>query len=491
MHCSIVLTLLIFLISIFSADDNHITQITEFSILTIQESDIPAKDIRNKTFNSFNKIYDNKNVPFWGQTEKTTYNNPKQIEIFEKIKTCVNEDARIKEILKNAQLIYPNHYNKNNVKKMNQMRVPVYYGYVHTKKDSEHYENVWGEELSKDEISETWQKKTIPAFYSGLFPWYYYTENNNTLHQYPDKLLGIVFSNGVNFETNKTIDFKRYLENNGTRKEKEKINLEKYMQEIADNIVYSGITLTKKIKKTKCYFRMPKIGLRCFCRAFQEPKAVLIKLYLTAYYNALKKYCIDNTDMQIHIDFFEFDGHKDADYKTTYESIFNNQNKPNNLTHNFFSGNIFEGTLGNQTIMQDPDYQTIIPHAGDSHSFLGNGGIYDESLEQKLIGFENDAFLTPAHLLNLFFGKFFKDELDNPRLAETEKQKQYRIAEEKKEEELAAAEKEEQIKIEKRIFYLKIFVSMIILITIYYNKKYIYDNILFPCTQYFNKKISK
>jgi hypothetical protein len=468
MYYYIILNLCILFISIFSAEQKEeiITQIQNFSILKISKFNIPNVNIRNKRLDSFCNIYNDKNTPFWGEVEGTTYYSEKQKALKEKIKEIIDCDNQIETILTKALLIHPSKYKKEYVMEMNQLRVPVYYGYVVTPRDEIHYKNIW-EKKAPNDANKIWTGDTIPAFYTGLFPWYYYNKNKQELKEKKGELLGIVFSNGVNFESIYTTDFKRFLDKNGNIQYYEKTNLEIYIQEIADNIVYSGIELTKQSGKKNCYFRMPKIGLRCFCKAFKgglkENKTELITLYLTAYYNALAKYSTENDDMKIHIDFFEFQGdHVDADYEKEYKKIFNNPNKPTNLSHAFFPGNIFDASTGSPEIKDNADYQTIIAHAGDSHSFLGNGGIHDGSLEQKLLGLGNDDYLTPAHILNLFFGEFFKDQIP------------------KTEEQLTDIQKEEvhQIKKTNTVFYLKFLGIIIILATVVYNKKYIYENIV-------------
>jgi hypothetical protein len=44
--------------------------------------------------------------------------------------------------------------------------------------------------------------------------------------------------------------------------------------------------------------------------------------------------------------------------------------------------------------------------AGDVHSYIGNGGYPDHSLERFYLGYGNENFLTPFHLLNLVLPAF-------------------------------------------------------------------------------------
>ena len=80
--------------------------------------------------------------------------------------------------------------------------------------------------------------------------------------------IGIIFCNGVNFETKDTADFKKF--NNDL------VQLEKHIRKIAHCIVQAAYQLTKKANKTICNLKIPKIGLGQFAKKYQNKKALIL-----------------------------------------------------------------------------------------------------------------------------------------------------------------------------------------------------------------------
>lgn len=189
--------------------------------------------------------------------------------------------------------------------------------------------------------------------------------------------------------------------------QKDKIDsLKDYIQNITDTIIYSGIELTKKANKKDCYFRIPLIGLGQFKLEYKDTATTLESLYLSSFKKSFDEYSnLENNNITIYIDFFNFDNNKT--YRDNYNNIFTN-------TQNTFlhpSGNIFNSKEISKNVLKKQDLvQTIIVHAGDGHSGLGNRGYYDNSLERQLLGYMNNDYLTPAHTLNILLQYFFLSE---------------------------------------------------------------------------------
>lgn len=102
---------------------------------------------------------------------------------------------------------------------------------------------------------------------------------------------------------------------------------------------------------------------------------------------------------------FNFDD--DNVYKENWNNYFKDKNNENcRYTLNDKNISIFQ-----KTKQIDNDTLTVIAHAGDQHSFLGNGCYNDDSAERFLAGYQNFDYLTPVHLLNLFLADIaFTDE---------------------------------------------------------------------------------
>jgi hypothetical protein len=387
--------------------------------LNIYNRRVKIKDKDEKYNATFFGTNDNNNTkPFYAyykSQSQDAYADRKQIQLERKISDIIKSEENFRKIIDNTQIVYPSSNRFDEVKEMYTLKVPIYIGGgVHLPRETKFYRLIWNEEM-KNKGYDIYTKPTIPAFPSGLFPWYYYDNEARKLEEKPDnQLLGIIFAHGVNFESEKTPDYKNFLDTKGILKEDKANDLQTYIQEITDTIIYSALILTQKANKKICYLRIPKMGLGQFLKKLpNDKKDTMIELYLSAFKNSLIKYHEKFLGIGIYADFFNYNN--DQNYSKIYNSIFDN----NFITKNEKiiprcdpNGDIFKKDLINAelTTMNQNDIQTVILHAGDAHAFLGNGGYYDASLERALLGFHNNDYLSPAHILNIILGDFFRSE---------------------------------------------------------------------------------
>jgi len=405
----------------------------------------------SKTNNSINNNKDNAQVnepgkdnpkhliTFYGEKDKniddTTFKehyynrdpnaNIKQPLLLEKILEIIENPQIWNDIVDNCSIIYPEKYDYEEVKNMFQLKAPTYINAKARNRNRELIDNLWDCFLEEDVIknnkinNNTYNKSTIPAFISGLFPWFKFNGQKKKLIEEEDKL-GIIFAHAVNFESRDTLDYKNYLDQSGNINKNKSNDLQEYIQNITDTIIYSGIELTKKGKKEICYLRIPAIGLGAFKKEYSEQKTSLESLYLEAFKQSLIKYnqLAENNNIQIYIDFFNFANI--SQYSKAYQEIFKEFSNTTSLFGNGCSVFDSRHTSKNVTGDKKERVQTIIVHAGDAHSYLGNRGYYDRSLERCLLGYMNNDYLTPAHTLNLLLQYFFISDENKVKLTNKE-----------------------------------------------------------------------
>jgi len=252
----------------------------------------------------------------------------------------------------------------------------------------------------------------FPAALTPCWSW-----NTDTKKLQDEDAIGIIFCNGVNFESNKTADYKKFIKN--------ETELKNRIEIITQCIVKAANKLTKDAKKTTCNLKIPKIGLGQFAKNYPDNKKTLLTdFYLKSISQALKEQVTADRNISWNVEFFNFDNNNN--YTKSYNYIFVDQNKENQkFTLNGNNISMFKKSKQNHD-----NSLTVIAHCGDQHALLGNRCYNDESAEQYLAGFNNLDYLTPIHLLNLFLTEIaFDNEERNTLLRKEEK-------EEKKEEEI-------------------------------------------------------
>jgi hypothetical protein len=381
----------------------------------------PNNDTKNTTNNTDSKE-NTHTITFYGTEDnmisdtiyddcygkRDPYIKTKQPALLKKTIETVSNPERWHEIINNIFLIFPERYNFQEVKKMFQLKRSTYIA-GHPGKTSEDFiKNLWDafpDDITNTNTNTIYDKETIPAFPCGLFPWFSFNTQQQELTE-NEKKLGIIFAHAVNFESNKSIDYKQFLSDNGTIQPAKLQALKQYIQDITDTIIYSGITLTKKANKNNCYFRIPAIGLGAFKNAYKDTKNPLEEFYVSAFCNSWNKYKQREKNITIYIDFFLFT--PNDNYTNSFKNSFNNND--NIKLYGPKIGVMDSSKINPQLNDKAKSTQTIIVHAGDAHSYLGNRGYYDVSLERVLLGYYNNNYLSPAHTLNILLQYFFAPE---------------------------------------------------------------------------------
>jgi hypothetical protein len=254
----------------------------------------------------------------------------------------------------------------------------------------------------KEDDEEIYNEPII-AFAAALTPCWKYNKDTKELEK--EQEIGVIFSNGVNFESKNTPDFKTFfgVENKNA--------LIKHIQEITDCLIDSAYKLMSDNNYTSCNLRIPALGLSTFAKEYED-KEELAKIYLNAIFKSLQRHT--NKYISFYVDFFNYDGTPGYD-KAYKENAFKNK-ATNIFTDLHIKKSIFDKNTKHRGLKDNNELDlskilTIIAHAGDPHSFLGNGGYKDPTLERCLVGYENKDFLTAIHLVNLLLDKIIN--IDN------------------------------------------------------------------------------
>ncbi len=366
------------------------------------------QDIK-KRFELFNTIYDNN---FWGENNK--FAEEKQKALKETINKIIGDNhPKLLTILEKAFIVSPEE--KKVVENYLPEKVPIVFGGVK--------ELLIGDQVISME-NESYNSQKLNEFRKILYPKINYSKTsennffNTSLIAFPATItpcwrwdakeeelkekdnIGVIFCNGVNFESNQTADYQRFNDIDADNKEQRLKDLEEFINTITLCVVTAAHRLTKKENRKTCELRIPQFGLGCFA-SFYNDRFKLMNLYLNGIYKAILKE--EFHDITWNIRFFNFSG--DKNYFNFYQQTFNSENRtlPNNIETECIGKDIsIFAELKAKFKNDQSDSLIVFAHAGDQHSFLGNGGYNDSSLEKYLIGFNNEDFLNASHLLNLF-----------------------------------------------------------------------------------------
>ena len=444
------------------------------STLTIYNNkNIKIKNLLERFF-LFNKIHEGN---FWGE-DPNNKGNIKQIKLKLKIDEMVKNPEQMNLFFKNAFIVSAE--NKKITTEVVAKKVPVYCAELEMDNKPKYFipfkKLLYPDSKENDKI-ETFNGSCV-VFPAGITPYWEWDENE--LREQGE--IGIVFSNGVNFESDQTADYKNF---NGKNK---KQLLKEFIDNIARALIAAAHTLTTSQRKKICNLKIPAFGLGQFANYYDD-KSQLAKMYLNAIYEALKN---ESTDMTWHVEFFNFTELKE--YKEAFDKInhANNNFKNITLTHYGKKKNLFnkDNTTKKITNINKSDYLTVFCHAGDAHSFLGNGGYADNSLERVLIGYDNNHYLNAIHLLNLFLPEIMGARLPEIQLFEQVELMEVRLPEIQLFEHVELFEKEnDDLNIGNNIFFSLLLMSgLTTIIIIAYQSKAIIN--LISNHFYFNQLLS-
>ncbi len=330
------------------------------SIIENKNKEIPENILQR--WNEFNNTYYN---DFFGQNSGGT----KQHTYFTELEKIIKDEnhLKIKDIL--DSLFIATTEKPIDVYKSLLLRVPIYYGkIVNESFEKEAFLNF--RKLSFDDNPYGKEIKTFNqshiVFPAGISPYWQWNEKEETLLE--QGVCGFIFSNGVNFESTSTIDYKNFI--NNKEKLKEQIN------NIGDCLIFAAIELAKRKNTAKNYnLRIPAFGLTCFATEYTN-KRELASMYLSSIKSALLKHITADTKTW-YIDFFEY---KDIEgYKEAFETIFTTKKINDLTTHNihvkhWYKMLTLDPSIYNKNNCQNSsafnDTFIIFAHAGDPYSLI-------------------------------------------------------------------------------------------------------------------------
>lgn len=195
------------------------------------------------------------------------------------------------------------------------------------------------------------------------------------------KLIGVVHPWGINLESIDTSDYKHYLSTDG------KLRVDKYKKTLHKmflSIIHGALRLLENIpNKNKVHLRLPLIGLGAFMTTLNyKQKQAARRAFKAALDSALDTYAEEQIDV----------------YLLDYDNTIRNFATDHSNLHVLHGGDVFK-------FDDEIDDLVVLTNAFDSNSFIGNGGMLDDTIDGFLVAGNGSGESLPnsSYLHNPFF----------------------------------------------------------------------------------------
>ena len=215
-----------------------------------------------------------------------------------------------------------------------------------------------------------------------------YTEDMDTI--------GVVHVGGVNFESTTTYDYKQFVDKKGN------LIADKYsaMIERLVHCIYQSALALKTKEYRRVEVRLPMVGLGVFSiNLTPADKLIAMGIFMRHVFRASAEYANDN--LRVLLLAYDSTLYRSAAFRAAQKEFGSSDNgkrhvvavKTGKVAGDIFNVNVTPGTL------------TVLVNAADQNSYIGNGGLRDNTIDGYLVAGHGPGAKLPnsSYLHNVFF----------------------------------------------------------------------------------------